>query len=146
MRGKSILFLAVIIFPICCNSRPEAKKVAALPIGIDMKRFAALFPDSTEKAMILSCVGCTCFKDKLNELYRQDSLFVKKFVVAADFKCVHLDFDTRHIAQPEIDSISMDIYNLTLFKRESDSIVCRIVETAESPRLLEIAKKFYDLD
>jgi hypothetical protein len=79
----------------------------------------------------------------MNGAFKKDSTFFKQIYMVTDTNCTKLKFHMDYISQAGIDSISNEMYNVTLLKRVNGNYVGRMIETEESPKILEVVKTFF---
>lgn len=134
----SLLFLSLVLLEGCKTTN----KIHY--IDINQKATYQYF-NGQKKVLILSCVRCGCFINAMGSAYHKDKLFFDDINIFTDTTCTSLKFIKNHISQKKIDSISNEIYNITLLKKvyQNGEYIARIVETKESPRLLDICKEFF---
>lgn len=134
--NKLILFFIGFQLYGCHSSKSETVKVNTAVVR-------TIFPQK-EKILIISCIKCSCFLPALNYAYKQDSSYFKTISVFADTSCNKWSFSVNHISQKLIDSIGDDMYNIILLKSNEDDYIARVIDSKESPRLLESIKFFFD--
>lgn len=95
--------------------------------------------------IILPCTRCGCFLTVLNNIKGVDSTFItNEATFITDSSCNKTKFKFIHKEQKQIDSLSDDIYNITLIKRNESEIKVRIIKTTESDQTVKILKRFFE--
>jgi hypothetical protein len=96
-----------------------------------------------EKIALMSCIRCGCFVNLLNNLTSADKAALKDVVFLSDTTCNKINYPSLHISQAAIDSISFDLYNVVLFRKENQDYKMRIIETDESKDFSRICSDFF---
>jgi len=139
MRFLISLFFMLSLFKTCLNSDNSKEK----KINANTEILKRRFPEA-KRLILFSCVRCGCFVDLLNSLSTENNKYVKQQYFITDSNCNKINFPIIHLSQKIIDSISVDIYNLTLVKRINNKYEFRIIETEEKDNWEEISKSFFD--
>lgn len=102
------------------------------------------YSDQSDKTIILSCISCSCFKPILTNLSDVDKLTLSKYRILGDTNCFKTKLPITQIRQNTIDSLSDDIYNITLVRKVGEKYNLRIIETNESSKLVAICRDFFE--
>ena len=134
----SICFI-LSLFNTCFNfENSKGKKINA-----NTEILKRRFPEA-KRLILFSCVRCGCFVDLLNNLSTENNSYLQQQYFITDSNCNKINLPIIHLPQKIIDSISVDIYNLTLVKRIKNKYEFRIIETEETDNWQEISKSFFD--
>ncbi|MBN8686078.1 MAG: hypothetical protein J0M10_03630 [Chitinophagales bacterium] len=98
---------------------------------------------SSDKLVIVTCIRCGCFIDALNGLPESEMNYFSQYSILTDTNCNKLKMPAIHIDKLTIDSISTDIYNITLIKRENGLYKSRIIQLNESSKIVDIMKEYF---
>jgi hypothetical protein len=97
-----------------------------------------------DKVVVFYGRKCGCFIQDLNKSWAKDSNYIKTLHIYGDTLYNRLQFPIHHLAQSCIDTLSEDIYNVTLMRMSNGKINFRILETEESGKFVSVAKKFFE--
>jgi hypothetical protein len=138
LRNSAVCFIIFLLTG--CGTGNKQTHVIDLNQGMATKLF-----NGQKNVMILSCTRCGCFLQALPAAYAKDKLFFDKVYLVTDTTCNSLKFIKNHISQQRMDSISDEIYNITLCKQlpGNREYITRIIETKENARILDICKDFF---
>ncbi len=131
-----LLLLYCLIFYSSCS---ESRKVSSVEVNQDIliKYF------NKSNIVLLSCVRCGCFVDLMNTLSKEEKLILQPYAIATDTNCNKISLQAIHIPQKVIDSISQDIYNITLIKKIGSVYDVRIIQTKEMRKTINIIKQYF---
>ena len=133
---KLIGGILFIVF-ISCNGNKMKKE-----IKLDLPVLNKYIPKPTP-CIIVSCTRCICFDNIINGLKKKDLEYLESFPIIMDTNCGKLKLKTIQVKQNVIDSISGDIYNITLVKERKENYSTRIIKQEESLNLIRICHVFF---
>ena len=139
LRNRFLVLATGIFFMLACNNNRKQYST----VKIDVQKAKALFKNNN-KILVLPCIACGCFEPALNDAFLRDSSFFKEVYCVTDTTCKSLSFSTHHLSQRNLDSISDEIYNVTLIQFSGDQYRLRIIDSDENGRLLKIAHNFFE--
>jgi hypothetical protein len=101
-----------------------------------------------DEGVFITCLSCTCFTRELKNIYLKDSSFFLKYPFFIIKDC-NPDFNNHEkfmttIRQSYSDSISEEIYNVTLVKKIQNEYTFRILKVEESDNLKKIIVSFFN--
>ena len=142
MRLKAnniIVLLFFTLFISCLN--PYTTNIKEVALSQDI-----IYKWKTKKFIIvLPCTRCGCFLSVINNFKGRDSLFiVNETTFVTDTFCNKIKFKSIHREQKQIDSLSDEIYNLTLISINKSETAVRIIDTKESEQTTQIMRSFFD--
>lgn len=130
-------FIYLLFFIISCSSN---KKEA---LEIDQSK-AKLYFQEKERVLLVSCLKCSCFIPAIESAYNQDSSFLRTIYMATDTGCNSYRIKFEHVSQSKMDEISDNLYNVVLFKLKRGTYITRVIDSKESPQIIQIAKSFFE--
>ncbi len=98
---------------------------------------------NSEDLIIVTCTGCRCFIENLNALSKSDISYLSKYTVLADTTCNKFPFNTVPLNTRTLDSISTDIYNITLLTKVDDGFKSKVLQLSESKKIVDAVKNFF---
>jgi hypothetical protein len=143
-RNNICCLLVLSLVSATCRSKGNANHAN---VKIDAAAYTRYFTDGdlvNNKVVIFYGQKCGCFIQDLNKGWAKDSSFIKTLHIYGDTSYNRLRFPINHLPQSCIDTLSEDIYNVTLMKKGNGKIDFRILETTESGKFVSIAKKFFE--
>ena len=132
-KNYKVFVLVAFIFMITGSYVPRQPAIL-----IRADKFYSEVLNTPERGILVSCIKCTCF----DKVMKQFSSKPGAIFIATDTNCNKLVF-ADHMPQSRLDNISEDFYNVVLFKKKHDHVICRIVETWESRKFGLICKDFF---
>ncbi len=136
--SKINILLCLTLFLSCKNSYQVNNNDITLSRDMlnkwNTKKFIVVFP----------CTRCSCFLAVLNNIKGLDSTFIaNETTLITDSSCNKTKFKFNHREQKQIDSLSDDIYNITLIKKNEIGVKIRIINTTESDQTVKIFRTFF---
>jgi hypothetical protein len=121
--------LGIIVLLISCTSSNNIKG-----------DFSKIINDKS--CIIISCLKCDCIIGEINKISSTNPSLIENYDIFIDSDCARgLNPTIRysHIEQASLDSISTDIYNMLVLKKEKNGVVkSTIIETKDSPKMEKI--------
>lgn len=142
MKLNRLLLVPIIVFLATCKDPTQGiKPTEGIKINSDiLQKYAG----EKNTYIIMSCVRCSCFDGDLKRIKPADIEYLRQFIFITDTTCGKIEFSNAHLSQNIIDSISDDIYNITLIKRNSNNgFLVRIIKQEESTQFLKICRTFF---
>lgn len=135
---KNIFFIFIFIF-FGCKSNNQGNEV---PIRINTAAVRKYTPK--DSLVIVTCTRCNCFVEALNSLTETEKLYISQYPILSDSNCNSLNIPSIFIDRRAIDSISVDIYNITLLKKKANRFDVRIIQLSESREIMNVMKDFFE--
>jgi hypothetical protein len=138
MKKTSYILAAFLLFSCYSRQADEQEKII-----LNKAVFGNLKSQSGGNYIIFSCTSCSCFNSVLKLLSRADKDYLSQFTLIADTMCTKSDLPFMPVKQSLIDSISTDIFNVTLVRKIDGNYDCRIIQTGECEKLIPICRKYF---
>ena len=138
MEKKLLIILLVLVLG--CKNNDQGNEP---PIEINAVFIQKYTP--ADKVIILTCTRCGCFVDALNTLNENEKSFLSKYPILTDTICNSLNIPSIFMDSKTMDSISTDIFNITLLKKKDNRFNVRIIKLNESNKIIPIIKDFFEL-
>lgn len=139
MTLRSNLFSFLFLFFISCVEKKNKDGMIEMNQNVTSRIL-----EGRDKVLIFSCVRCNCFINSMSEAYKKDSTYLNSIYMLTDTACTKLRFRMNYISQVKVDSISDEMYNVTLLRKVNGNYISRTIETEESPQVLKIINEFFD--
>ncbi len=94
--------------------------------------------NSTDKAIIISCVRCSCVIDDINSIELNNQKLLHEYLIIGDSSCLKsLKVKNKiiHVPQIKLDSLSTDLYNVLIIKRVNGDYQTKMIKTEESANM-----------
>lgn len=142
MKNKNLLFTFIIIVFSNCSSTNKPNDLVKIEV-IKIKEWTG---KTTGNFIVFSCIRCKCFNDEFALLKEKDIAFINSNTVfITDTICNKLkEISTFYKSQQSIDSLSEDLYNVTLIQLKVNTVKVKNIETKYSSNLMSIIKKFFN--
>lgn len=141
--SSNIWYSLLLLLALGCSSNvPTGASLGKANAVINTTILQDRFPGK-EKIALMSCIRCGCFVSLFNNLSGADKAALKDVSFVSDTTCNKLNYPSLHISQQAIDSISLDLYNVVLFRKKKDGYDMRLVETDERKDFARICSDFF---
>jgi hypothetical protein len=139
MIAKTLIRTLVVLFYISCSAPGTSTHTLKIPHN----RFYSVLPNAGTKGILISCARCGCFNETMKHFIQSKSQKYSGLFIGGDTTCGRFN-NTNLILQSQLDKISDDFYNVVLFRKSGENVLCRIVETKENGRFEEICVSFFN--
>lgn len=141
-RSKILYSLLLLLTTGCSSNVPAGGGTVKPDISINTAILQNRLPGE-DKIALMSCIRCGCFVNLLNNMTGADKAALKDVVFLSDTSCNKITYPSLHIPQVAVDSMSLDLYNVVLFRKKKEGYKVRIVETDESKNFARICSDFF---
>lgn len=134
-----LFFLIAAAFGACQRKAAKEPVVSQITIHENiLQRYT-----KNDELIIVTCTGCHCFIEALNAMPAAQRAKVQQYPILSDTVCSHLELPCIVVTQRALDSISSDIYNVTLLKKVNGSFLTRVIQLDEAKKILEVIEAFF---